>query len=93
MAIISSGGYNYEFVDTPSDNLICQICRLPSKEPHLSTCCGHTFCNSCLEAAKGVYATCSMCRSTEFSSFPNKQADRTIRSLRVYCANKSKGCE
>ena len=26
-----SGGYDYEFVQTPSDTLICQICHYPSK--------------------------------------------------------------
>ena len=73
-----SGGYDYEFVNTPSDNLICKNCQCPSKEPHLSACCGHTFCRSCLEAtkrAKSVSKACPMCRSEDYVTNLNKQAD------------------
>ena len=93
---MENGGYDYKFVDTPSDTLICQICHCPSKEPHLSVCCGHTFCKSCLEAAKGVIFvtnSCPICRNEHFVTVPNKQANRIIRSLYVYCSNKKKGCE
>ncbi|XP_065918747.1 TNF receptor-associated factor 4-like [Dysidea avara] len=46
------GGYEYHFVDTPSDELICKICYCASREPHLSECCGYTFCRSCLDGTK-----------------------------------------
>ena len=91
-----TGGYDYEFVHTPSDTLICQICHYPSKEPHLSLCCGHTFCRSCLEAAKRVKSVsnaCPVCRNEEYVTVFNKQADRIIRSLHVYCYNIKKGCK
>ena len=90
------GGYEYQFVDTPSDMFVCKICQYPSREPHLSGCCGHTFCKSCLEAARRpttITKTCTICRDEEYTTIPNKQVDRTIRSLRVFCTNKEKGCE
>ena len=93
---MQSGGYDYEFVHTPSDTLICQICQYPSREPRLSICCGHIFCKSCLEAANRVTSVtnaCPMCRSEEFVTVPNLQTDRIIRSLHVYCSNKNEGCE
>jgi len=34
-----------------------------------------------------------MCRSELFAAFANKQADRAIRCLRVFCTNKEKGCQ
>ena len=46
------GGYDYSLVDTPPDELVCKICHHPSREPHLSVCCGQTFCKMCLEDAK-----------------------------------------
>ena len=46
------GGYEYRFVNTPSDMLVCKICQYLSREPYLSGCCGHTFCKSCLDGAK-----------------------------------------
>ena len=89
------GGYDYEFIDTPSDMLVCEICQHTSREPHLSVCCGHTFCKSCLEAAKKASITdaCPICQEKGFTAMPNKQADRAIRSLHVFCTNKDKGCE
>ena len=89
-----NGGYSYEFVNTPPDSLICKICYLPSRDPYLSVCCGHAFCKSCLDNVKAAAITnaCPVCRDEEFLTFLNKQANRIIRSLHVYCTNKEKGC-
>ena len=86
------GGYDYQFVKTPSDTLICIICYLPSKEPFLSVCCGHTFCKACLGGSRKFSNVCPMCRSDDFATIFNKQADRVIRSLHVFCTNKEQGC-
>ncbi|XP_065920304.1 TNF receptor-associated factor 4-like [Dysidea avara] len=94
------GGYDYQFVNTPSDMLVCKICHFPSREPYLSGCCGHTFCKSCLEGKNRATATsishaCPVCHSCseKFATMPNKQVDRAVRSLHVFCTNKEKGCE
>ena len=89
----SAGGYDYQFVNTPSDTLMCTVCFLPSKQPCLSECCGHTFCKSCLEGSKKFSKICPVCRSEEFATIFNKQADRVIRSLHIFCTNKEQGCE
>ena len=44
------GGYNYKFVITPPSTLICFTCKLVSRDPQLSVCCGTNFCKTCLEA-------------------------------------------
>jgi len=92
-----TGGYEYEFVENPPDPLICKICLFPSREPCLSACCGHTFCKSCSDCAKKATISspclCPVCRSKEFILFHNKQNERIIKSLHVYCSNKEKGCE
>ena len=87
------GGYDYEFVKTPSDTLICSVCFLPSREPNLSACCGHTFCKSCFEGSKKFSNICPMCRSEKFTTMLNKQAGRAIRGLYVFCTNKKQGCK
>ena len=90
----SDGGYDYQFVDTPLDRVVCVICHLPSRDPHMTECCGHVFCKSCLDNAKATqYASCSMCKDEHFNTFCNKQINREVQSLRVYCTNKEKGCE
>ena len=96
------GGYDYEFVDTPLDMLICKICCYPSREPYLSDCCGHTFCKSCLRGyevsvkhplTEGASSGgCPMCRSEEFKCVRNKQTERAIKNLKVFCTNKKEGC-
>ena len=89
-----AGGYDYrftkQFVSTPLDRYFCVICHLPSREPHLSVCCGHVFCKSCIDQ---VIAPCPMCRDENFVTFPNKQLDRKIKSLDVLCTNVERGCE
>ena len=91
----SWGGYEYQFVTTPPDWLMCSICHFPGREPYLSECCGHTFCESCLEGVKesatGIDC-CPMCRHIGFVTIANKQADRLVKTLHVYCTNKDKGC-
>ena len=89
------GGYNYQYVESPPDQLVCNICQFPSRDPHLSVCCGQEFCKSCLDGSrKATNSTaCSVCQNEEFVTFPNKQADREIKSLRVLCNNKESGCK
>ena len=90
------GGYDYNFIDTPHDRFTCKICHLTSRDPYLSVCCGHLFCKSCLEnikKASTITYACPICRDEEFVTFPNKQADREIKSLHIYCINKHKGCD
>ena len=36
---------------------------------------------------------CAVCRQEKFGSMINKQIDREIRSLHIYCTNKENGCE
>ena len=90
------GGYDYSFTYAPPDRLVCKLCLFPSRVPYLSACCGHLFCKYCLHYMKNTSAIiygCPICRDTEFVTLPNKQAEREIKSLRVYCTNKEKGCE
>ena len=63
----------------------------------MTDCCGAIFCKSCLEEcarqATVVSTACPTCRQEHFGSMINKQIDREIRSLHIYCTNKEKGCE
>ena len=92
----NNGGCDYDFIYQPPDRLVCKICHLPSRDPYLSVCCGHVFCKSCLDNIKKAAAitnVCPVCRDEEFMTFPNKQLDREIKNLYIYCTNKGKGCE
>ena len=92
------GGYDYRFVASFAEgsDLLCKICQSPSRNPHLSSCCGHTFCKSCIDNLKEtrtISHACPVCRDSEFSVVLNKQIDRAVRSLHVYCTNEKEGCK
>ena len=90
-----TGGYDYQFVNPPPDRLVCLICHFPCHNSHLSVCCGHNYCKSCLEIVKtaGYTRACPVCYDSQFQTFPNRQADREVKSLHVFCVNKKMGCE
>ena len=91
----SVGGYDYDFVTTPPDRLICKICHNPCREAHLTSCCGAHFCRSCLQQVRwgrSVSKACPMCRAERFETFQNKEANREIKALKVYCSNGRNGC-
>lgn len=94
---MAAGGYEYDFVGTMPDRIVCKICQCPSRNPYLSVCCGHVFCKTCIDQAvqraKFSSIVCPMCRDEEFPTVPNKQIDREVKSLMVSCTNKEKGCK
>ena len=95
------GGYDYRLacsLPDGSDDLFCKICHSLSRNPQLSNCCGGTFCKSCIDNLsksdhESLTITCPVCCSSEFSLGRNKQIDRAVRSLRVYCTNEQEGCK
>ena len=92
------GGFEYEFVDTPPERLLCKICKEPSRDPYMTLCCGHAFCKSCLDRqkqARTICYACPMCRKEkpDFTTVPYVALNREIRELHVYCTNKEKGCK
>jgi len=93
-------GYDYEYVNSLPERLVCMLCGFPCRDAFLSVCCGHNFCSSCIDGCKGVGSPvvisgmndCPVCRDKDFITFPNKQANREIGNLHVKCNNKERGC-
>jgi len=48
----SMGGYDYEFIEAISDDLICILCHLALKNPLQIEECGHIFCKVCFNQMK-----------------------------------------
>ena len=96
MALAGGGGYDYDFEIPPPDRLVCKICFLPCCEPEMSVCCGNNFCKSDVEKMKkaiNLSKACPTCRNASFHTYINKQADREIKELHIFCPNKSAGCK
>ena len=88
----SDGGYEYTFVHSVPDRLMCMICYLPCRNAQLSKCCGYVYCESCLirwEKTPGLRYTCPTCRVDRLYTLKHREANRTMKELEVICPN---GC-
>lgn len=91
-------GYNFKFVQQPPETLICRLCCLPARDPHLSKCCRYNFCQTCLNdrarssSMSNKLVMCPVCSDYNFTTDVNKQARMEILSLQIYCPNKLMGC-
>lgn len=88
-------GVTYEFIKDPPQKFICTICTQLVKDPHLTACCGHEFCDSCLKKWEKQSATncCPHCRQKQFVHILDKQTQREINELEVNCLKRRDGCE
>ena len=64
------------------------------REPHLTECCGHNYCASCILTwlKSPLPDTCPLCRSDNFIHIQDKRLERQIRAMPVRCCHASKGC-
>ena len=90
---MAEGGYTFRFLEEHNikADLKCPICLLVLKSPHLTDCCGGHFCEGCIGRVKSMNGSCPKCRES-FKTMIDKNVDREIRLLPLYCVNASKGC-
>jgi len=82
-----------EFVEPLPDELQCPLCLEFLKEPTLTSCCGHHFCHECINRAITHSHVCPLCNNQGFQTFHNKEKERLVNTLKVYCKWKSRGCK
>ena len=93
----AQGSYEHEFIDAVRDDLVCQICQLPARDPQQTTCCGKVYCKSCINRLQSN--RCPNCRNSLIDRngnkhyFPDKASDRRIKELKVKCDNHKNGCK
>ena len=88
-----SGGYDYKFVDPPPKSLECSICLLIIHDPHVTSCCGNHFCQSCINPIQRDNKPCPLCNEPGFTTFLHKGVAREVNALKIYCPNKPQGCD
>ena len=91
-----SGGFACEIVDPPPEHLLqteCPVCLLTIREPHQVTCCGYSFCHSCIQRIKDKNKPCPTCKKEGFSDFPDMRLKRALYTLKVHCSHQKDGCE
>ena len=77
----TSNGYNCSFAkkSIPKD-FYCKKCSLVARGLTVTSCCGESFCGSCIEAEKGQ--PCPQCGSASFTTVE-----------KVFCNMKGRGCD
>ena len=91
-----SGGFACEIVDPPPEHLLqteCPVCLLTIREPHQVTCCGYSFCHSCIQRIKDKNKPCPTCKREGLSDFPDMRLKRALYTLKVHCSHQKDGCE
>ena len=89
------GGYECEFVELPPKAVQCEcpVCLLVLREPHQVTCCGYSFCATCVKRVQEDKKCCPTCNETDFNVFPDKRLKRSLNEYRVYCCLRGEGCD
>ena len=88
------GGYDCKFVKPLPDafQTECLICQLVLREPYQTTCCGTSFCQTCIQQVQDNESPCPTCREEDFQVFSNKGLKRSLNKLHVYCTHSKDGC-
>lgn len=96
MIVTAYGGFDPQiFVRDKLDKYLCKICSKVFRDPHITSCCGFHYCESCLDyTAASVCPNCGAKGESEFKHFCDQGWKRKIGSFKVYCSlSKDKGCE
>ena len=89
------GGYDCDFVEPPPEAIQteCPVCLLILKEPCLISCCGHKFCQECIEGVKKDDKPCPLCGEQYFTFMRERGLERFLKGSEVWCSYKEEGCE
>ena len=82
-----------EFLQPLSKDFECPLCLQWLKKPTLTSCCGHHFCWECIECVVKEDRVCPLCKEKGFQTFFNKDVQRKLNTQKVFCRQKSRGCE
>ena len=91
----SYDGLVCEFPTEPPAKFICSICTQVVNDPHLTACCGHEFCGSCLDQWERESNTlsCPHCRQERFVHILDKQTRREVEEMTANCPKRAQGCK
>ena len=78
-----------KYVQSTSSEFHCPVCSEILKNPVLTKCCGIRFCRACL---KRETKRCVICKKKPINEVADKQFQRIIEELQVYCLQRKYGC-
>ena len=89
------GGFDCEFVERPPEILQseCPVCLQIIRDPYQVTCCGNSFCCSCIQRIKADNKPCPTCNAEKISDFTDVRLKRSLYAFKVRCSHQKDGCE
>ena len=81
-----------EFIDPVSDDFYCKKCTLVARKLTFTSCCGDSYCQSCIADTKKQARPCPACGEEGFTTLQQIKFQQRIRGLQVYCSMKRRGC-
>ena len=85
-------GYQCEFIDPVSDDFYCKKCSLVARKLSFTSCCGESYCQTCIADILQQVKPCPACGVEKFEAYPQIKFQQRIRDLQVYCSMKRRGC-
>ena len=82
-----------QFLDGPLKDSSCPICLDLLKDPFLTECCGHHFCNKCINSVQQQKNECPLCKECPIKGIIDKRFKRELNEVHVYCPLRPQGCE
>ena len=91
----SSAGISseYDFVEKPSEEYFCPVTFELLTDPVQTSCCGNHLTRTVADKLTADGKPCPVCKEQPLNSTYDKYFKRKVMGLKVYCKNKSAGCE
>ena len=86
-------GYKCTFIPKPQEHFYCKDCKYVAREPTITTCCGRTFCQGCIEKVMQKGDPCTHCGKEVREPIPQLWYREEISTMRVECLKKDSGCD
>ena len=83
----------HDFVEKPSEEYFCPVTFELLTDPVETSCCGNNISRSTAERLQAEGKPCPLCQEVPLESTIAKYFKRKVMQLKVYCKNKSTGCE
>ena len=84
--------FTWQFIESPSEDNFCTICRRILKKPVITECCSKRLCSSCVELIT-VPSQCPFCSHFPVSCMFDGDKYEEILELKIECPLTSRGCE
>ena len=88
-------GHDCDFVERPPKQFQseCSICLLILRDPHIISCCGHSFCEACIGRIREDGKPCPLCNKPGYTTLPNQGLQRALNEFDVRCSHRELGCK